>query len=182
MRQGRWGAWVVRGVLLLPLLAPGTPVLAEGLRVTGSGFGVAAPEMDFARLLRPGADDGDLPTFGRTSLRYALLEQPGWQAGLGVSAWETAQPASPLFAQSGYVPLLHAFGEYRFWRSFRLAGDVDALGGTQGRSVDAGMRLSYDFSPVWSISAAYRLHREDRTPGFDLIDQGSLTFGTRLRF
>lgn len=173
---------LVRGVLLLPIVVLASAALADGLRVAGSGFGVAAPEMDFTRLLRPGADDGDLPTPGRTSLRYALLDQPGWHAGLGVSAWETTPLTAPLFAQSGYVPLLHAFGEYRFWRSFRLAGDVDAFGGTQGRGVDAGMRLSYDFSPAWSISAAYRLHREDRAPGFDLIDQGSLSFGTRLRF
>ncbi|GAA5175264.1 hypothetical protein GCM10025771_06930 [Niveibacterium umoris] len=156
------------------------PASAEGLRVAGSAFGVAAPDFDLARL--PSGNDGDVLTIGRSSVRYALLAQPDLKAGVGVSNWETTLHPTLLFADRGYVPLLHAFGEYRFWRGFRLAGDIDALGGTQGRGLDAGMRLSYDLNTAWSISAAYRVHRDGNELRFDPVDQGRITLGTRLRF
>lgn len=168
-----------RAILCLTL-ALSLPAAASGLRVPVSAFGLASP--DYSVHSERGAEDGDLTTMGRSRLRYALLDQPDLAAGLGLSTWENPRAAPERLSEPGYVPLLHAFGEYRFWRSFRIGGDIDALGGDQGRRLDAGMRLSYDFSPAWSISAAYRLHREGDELRFDPVEQGRLSFGTRLRF
>lgn len=181
MRRANLKAIAGGAILTVALGAP-LPSDAEGLRVPGSDFGVAAPDMDLARLLRPAGDDGDMLTIGRSSQRYALFDRGLWQAGVGVSTWEVSRGAQSLYADRGYVPLLHAFGEYRFWRSFRLSGDVDALGGVQGRGLDAGMRLSYDLNPAWSISAGYRVHHDGNELRFDAVDQGRVTLGTRLRF
>jgi hypothetical protein len=168
--------------LVLAPWASAPALCADGLRINSSDFGVAAPAMSISNMPTAGAEDGDLTTFGRSRLRFALIDQPGVSAGFGLSSWDHGRTASALFTERSYVPLLHAFGEYRFWRSFRVGGDIDALGGGQGRGLDAGMRLSYDFSPGWSISAAYRLHREGNEVSFDPVDQGHVSFGTRLRF
>ncbi|MCX9156234.1 hypothetical protein OPU71_08885 [Niveibacterium sp. 24ML] len=161
-------------------LVLGLPASAAGLRVPVSAFGVASP--DYPSHNAQGAEEGDLTTIGRSRLRYALLDQPDVTAGVGLSNWDPARAATQLFTGRSYVPLLHAFGEYRFWRSFRIGGDIDALGGSQGRTLNAGMRLSYDFSPAWSVSAAYRLYREGDELRFDPVEQGRVSFGTRLRF
>ena len=172
--------WVgYAGVLLSLLLAPQLAV-AAGLRIPVSAFGVAAPDYGAYAAMD---EDGDLTTRGRSKLRYALLDQADMQAGLGVSTWwDDRHGTGDLFIEHSYVPLLHAFGEYRFWRSFRIGGDIDAFGGAQGHDIDAGMRLSYELSPAWSISAAYRLYREGDEVRFDPVEQGRVSFGTHWRF
>jgi hypothetical protein len=57
----------------------------------------------------------------------------------------------------GFVPLLHAAGEWRVAPGWRLAVDADALGGGPGRAVDLALTVGYDLGDRWTAKAGYRM-------------------------
>lgn len=50
------------------------------------------------------------------------------------------------FKNTGFVPLVHLYGEERFNDRWTFIYDVDALGGGPGYAVDAGLRLGYQIN------------------------------------
>lgn len=57
----------------------------------------------------------------------------------------------------GFVPLLHAAGEWRFAAPWQLSLDVDGLAGGPGRAVDAALELGYDVADRWRVQGGYRM-------------------------
>lgn len=57
---------------------------------------------------------------------------------------------------TGFVPLLHASVARPLNDKWSFEGDVDALAGGPGYAVDAGVRLSREFAPGWSVGATAR--------------------------
>ncbi len=57
----------------------------------------------------------------------------------------------------GFVPLLHASFDWRFAPAWTLIGEIDALGASQGRAIDAGLRVARDIAPRWQASLGWRV-------------------------
>ena len=57
----------------------------------------------------------------------------------------------------GFVPLLHAAGEWRFAPGWRLGLDADALAGGPGRAIDAALEVGRDIGRSWTVQAGYRM-------------------------
>ncbi|MFM8480229.1 MAG: hypothetical protein ACKOCF_03430 [Gammaproteobacteria bacterium] len=57
---------------------------------------------------------------------------------------------------TGFVPLLHASVARPWGDKWMLEADIDALAGGPGYAVDAGMRLSREIAPGWSLGATAR--------------------------
>jgi hypothetical protein len=56
----------------------------------------------------------------------------------------------------GFVPLVHLATDWRFADRWRLLVDLDALAGGPGRAEDLSIKLGYDLSDTWSLTAGYR--------------------------
>jgi len=57
---------------------------------------------------------------------------------------------------TGFVPLLHASVARPWGDKWMLEADIDALAGGPGYAVDAGIRLSREIAPGWSLGATAR--------------------------
>jgi hypothetical protein len=57
---------------------------------------------------------------------------------------------------TGLVPLLHLAGDWRFADRWRLSLDGDGAAASQGRAFDFSLKLGYDLSEHWRLSAGYR--------------------------
>ena len=57
---------------------------------------------------------------------------------------------------TGFVPLLHAAVARPLSDKWMLEADIDALAGGPGYAVDAGIRLSRELAPGWSLGATAR--------------------------
>jgi hypothetical protein len=57
----------------------------------------------------------------------------------------------------GFVPLLHLSGDWQFAERWRLLLDIEALGGGPGRAEDVALKIGYDLSERWRVTAGYRL-------------------------
>ncbi len=58
---------------------------------------------------------------------------------------------------TGFVPLLHVSVVCPLNDKWSFEGDVDALAGGPGYAIDAGVRLSREFAPGWSVGATARV-------------------------
>jgi hypothetical protein len=56
----------------------------------------------------------------------------------------------------GFVPLLHLGANWRLSDQWRAILELDALAGGPGRAIDLGLKLGYDVSDDWSVTAGYR--------------------------
>lgn len=141
--------------LIAPLRASGDAVLGGPVDFQGARFAAGADtradyRFDSYRLtwrrLVWSTDTGALRLGLTGKVRDALirLEQPGG----GPSAQKT---------DTGFVPLLHAAWEQRLGERWRFVADIDALGGGQGRAIDAGLKLRYAIAPDWSASLSWRV-------------------------
>jgi hypothetical protein len=100
----------------------------------------------------------------RLGYRYALVRNPTWIWRVGFTAKirdakiELKQgDTSSKDTDVGFVPLLHLSGDWNFASRGRLLLDVEALGGGPGRAIDASLKLGYDISPYWGLTAGYRV-------------------------
>jgi hypothetical protein len=57
----------------------------------------------------------------------------------------------------GFVPLLHAAGEWHPVPRWRVLLDADGLAGGPGRAVDAALKLGYDLGDRLTVNAGYRM-------------------------
>lgn len=55
----------------------------------------------------------------------------------------------------GFVPLLHAAGDWRLAGPWRLSFEAEGLAGGPGRALDAALEVAYD-QERWSVEAGYR--------------------------
>jgi hypothetical protein len=60
-------------------------------------------------------------------------------------------------ANVGFVPLVHAYGEYRLGERWRTIVDFDGLVGPGGRAIDVAFKLSYDVTKDLALEAGYRV-------------------------
>lgn len=99
----------------------------------------------------------------RLTWRYRLKDSERWQLHIGATV--KIRDAEIKLRQGditssdddlGFVPLLHLAAEYRLADRWRLIGDLDALGGGPGRAIDLALKLGYDVSDRWSVTAGYR--------------------------
>lgn len=100
----------------------------------------------------------------RLTWRYTLVDSPLWTWKLGVTAKvrdakiELSQGAvQSANTNTGLVPLLNAYGEYRVGARWRAILDFDGLVGPSGRAFDIGLKCSYDLAKSWSLEGGYRL-------------------------
>ena len=56
----------------------------------------------------------------------------------------------------GFVPLLAVSGEIGLTRRLRLLVDADGLAGGPGRAIDAAVKVGFDLSDEWRLTAGYR--------------------------
>ena len=59
-------------------------------------------------------------------------------------------------SNTGFVPLLHVSGDWRFADRWSLSGVLDGAYASQGRAVDLSLKVGYDLSDRWRISGGYR--------------------------
>ncbi len=87
-------------------------------------------------------------------------------------------------ADVGFVPLLHASFDWRFAPGWTLLGDVDALGASQGRAIDLGLRVARDLGRNWQLLGGYRLldGGADNSSVFAFARFHSVTGGVAYRF
>ncbi len=118
----------------------------------------------------------------RLTVSYALIDRPESRFALGMTTRGYDERSHLVFGSITPATLLHAYGEYRLGLKWSVAGNVDTDSHLR-RNLDLGLRVGYDLSPVWSLSAGYRML--DQTSWNDplSITRGSwLTLGTRVRF
>jgi hypothetical protein len=56
----------------------------------------------------------------------------------------------------GFVPLLAFTADYRFSDRWHAVFDFEGLAGGPGRALDVSLKLAYDISDRWSVTAGYR--------------------------
>jgi hypothetical protein len=57
---------------------------------------------------------------------------------------------------TGVVPLLALYGEWRFAPGWTGVLDFEGLGASQGRAIDAALKVGYDVTPRLNLYAGYR--------------------------
>lgn len=99
----------------------------------------------------------------RITWRYQLKDGERWRLWLGATA--KVRDAEIALRQGdtssrdtdvGFVPLFYLGTELRLAERWQLIFDLDALAGGPGRAVDLALKLGYDISPSWSVTAGYR--------------------------
>lgn len=58
---------------------------------------------------------------------------------------------------TGLVPLLYLYSEYKWNNNFRIALDFDGLAAPQGRAFDIALMGGYYFSPSYHLNFGYRM-------------------------
>jgi hypothetical protein len=100
----------------------------------------------------------------RATWRYRLVAEGRWLLKLGVTA--KVRDAEIGLRQGlvtstdtdvGFVPLVHVYSEYRFNERWTAIIDADAMAAPQGRAIDAGFKVGYDFKGPLSVTAGYRI-------------------------
>ncbi len=100
----------------------------------------------------------------RFTWRYSLVDSDRWLFKLGATG--KIRDAEVSLRQGGtqardtnigFVPLLHAYGEYRFADRWRGILDFDGLIGPGGRAVDVAFKLGYDVTKHLTLEGGYRM-------------------------
>jgi len=144
----------------------------HGLRLLVAPFtitetGVPGERIRFAGEVYPA---GEPTTATYTFNSYRLSYRYRLHAGNRTTAWVgfTAKVRDAVIALAqdgtssrkddlGFVPLLHAAGEWRFRPGWRAVFDADALAGGPGRAEDATLKLGRDLGDHWTVQAGYRM-------------------------
>ncbi|OVE75795.1 hypothetical protein BVX98_06980 [bacterium F11] len=99
----------------------------------------------------------------RLTYRWSFYHGDSWNWGLGPTV--LIRDAKIQLEQGnqkekkddlGAVPLLHIFGSYKLSEHSLIIFDLDGAGSTQGRAIDAALKLKYNLSSGWSGSVGYR--------------------------
>lgn len=109
---------------------------------------------------------GNGPWFApRIQISWTIKQRHGLQLFLAsLSYTETGQFEEPVrFAgetfspDTGFVPLFLFEADYRFADRWHLLAELDALAGGPGRAEDLALKIGYDLSDRWRLTAGYRM-------------------------
>ena len=99
----------------------------------------------------------------RATYRYVFHDSANWTwsggATLNVRDAEIGLKQGDLRrtkSNTGLVPLLALYGEWRFAPGWTGVFDFEGLGAPQGRAIDAALKIGYDVSPRVNLAAGYR--------------------------
>lgn len=100
----------------------------------------------------------------RATYFYQIIDEAAWTARVGLSAKVreakvklTQNNVSKFKKNSGVVPLLYFYSEYKFSTGFRAALDFDGLAAPQGRAFDVAIMGGYYFSPQFHANLGFRM-------------------------
>jgi hypothetical protein len=99
----------------------------------------------------------------RATYRYVFHDSANWtwsggatlnirDAEIGLQQGDLRRTKS----NTGLVPLLALYGEWRFAPGWSGVLDFEGLGASQGRAIDAALKVGYDVTPSVNLSAGYR--------------------------
>jgi hypothetical protein len=127
----------------------------------------------------------------RFTYRYTLVQQENFRLRIGVTG--LIRDAEIRLTQGGLVrrdsdvgivPLLHASFDWRIAPRVTLMGEIDALGASQGRAIDIGLRVAYDLDRNWQVTGGWRFldGGVDNKDVFNFARFHTLTAGVAYRF
>lgn len=100
----------------------------------------------------------------RLTYRYLLQESDRWRWRIGATAFIRdarvelrQQGVVASDGNIGFVPLLSTSLEYDVAPRWTALLDFDGLVSTQGRAIDAAVKIRYDFTDTWYMTAGYRV-------------------------
>ncbi len=137
---------------IAPLRVDGTGILDKEVFFDGSTF------------------EADIPTKGtykfntyRLTYRWMYHRGMNWHGGIGgallVRDAKVELKQGPLKASNtdlGFVPLLHLYGAYFINDRLSAILDVEGAGASQGRAIDAALKVVYEWPSGWHAAAGYR--------------------------
>jgi hypothetical protein len=161
--QGPWPAgrlyfdWNIKGrhglrLLLAPLSYTETGEFEEPVDFAGQSYAPGVPTEATYRF-----------NSWRLTYRYRFHQGKRWKWWVGFTA--KVRDAEIRLAQgtttskdtdTGFVPLLHLRGDWRFARRWHLLLDLDALAGGPGRAEDLSLKVGYEVGERWSVAGGYR--------------------------
>lgn len=99
----------------------------------------------------------------RLTYRWMFHRSINWHWGIGGAVLvrdakiELQQgPLRESRTDLGVVPLLHAYGAYHFNDRLSAILDIEGAGASQGRAIDAAIKLNYAWPSGWHASTGYR--------------------------
>ena len=99
----------------------------------------------------------------RLTWRYRLLDDEALQGFVGFTGKIrdaeielTQGGTSSRKTDTGFVPLLHVAGDWRFADGWRLSIDVDGSWAPQGRALDASLKTYVDLTDDLALGFGYR--------------------------
>lgn len=104
-------------------------------------------------------------TFNSYRLTYRYRLRAGERSRVWIGATAKIRDATVQLTQGttstrkddvGFVPLLHAAGEWRATPRWVMLADVDALAGGPGRAIDAALKVGYDRGGRVAYRVGYR--------------------------
>lgn len=112
----------------------------------------------------------DVPTKGtykfntyRLTYRWMYHRGMNWHGGLGgallVRDAKVGLQQGPLKKSNtdiGFVPLVHVYGRYLFNDRISAILDIEGAGASQGRAIDAALKVFYEWPSGWHAAAGYR--------------------------
>lgn len=100
----------------------------------------------------------------RLTYRYLIHESDRWRWRIGATAFirdarvELRQQGTVASDSNvGFVPLLSSSVEYDITPRWTALLDFDGLVSTQGRAIDAALKVRYDLTDHWFMTAGYRV-------------------------
>ena len=100
----------------------------------------------------------------RATYRYRFYQNESWRWRIGITAKirdaeiSLKQPgASASDSNTGIVPLLNLYGEYRPTDRWNFIIDFDGLASPQGRALDLGLIARYELTRQWYVGGGYRM-------------------------
>ncbi len=137
---------------LAPLEVDGTGTFSEEVLFDGETFAAGVPTKGTFKF----------NTY-RLTYRWVFHRSQRWIWGLGGAVLvrdakiQLQQGALKQADEDlGFVPLLHLYGAYLFNDRASAILDVEGAGASQGRAIDAALKLSYEWPSGWHASAGYR--------------------------
>lgn len=139
-------------LLLAPFEVEGTGTLGQETQFDGQTF-------------EPGVPTKGTYQFNtyRLTYRYTFHRSRHWTWGAGAAllvrdAWIGLEQGMTSAGDYdlGLVPLLHLYGRYAFSDHWATVLDVEGLGSTQGRAIDAALTLAWQPDARWTLAGGYR--------------------------
>lgn len=127
----------------------------------------------------------------RLTYRWMVQRNERWDLGLGAAVLvrdakiQLTQGERQAYDDDlGLVPLLHLYGAYRITENTRVVLDLEGAGASQGRAIDASLKLHYALDNGWDVSLGYRTLEggadNDSLYTFAWIHYGVLGIGYRF--